>query len=112
MKNLWLMVLALVLVTILSPFIFIFQLARKLVLKESLSEYFKTIAIGLDQVGGSLIYAQEDWTISSYTYYLGVVKGNEYAYWFMCVIDLLFGKNHCQDSFFIEKKELENAKVK
>ena len=103
--NLFLMLLAFVLLTFFAPFVFAVQIFRKIWFKESLSDYFRTIAIGLDQLGGSLIYSQEDWTISSYTYYLSQ-KGNKYAYFFMQFINFFFGKEHCKKSYENEKKEL------
>ena len=70
MKNLGLMILALVLVTALAPVIFVINLVRLPILGKSLSEYYLQIAIGIDQVGGSILYGTEDWTVSSYTHIL------------------------------------------
>ena len=47
MKNLGLMILALVLVTALAPAIFVINLVRLPILSKSLSEYYLQIAIGI-----------------------------------------------------------------
>ena len=106
-KELSLMLIALFGVTLLSPIVFIVNIARKVLLGHSLASYFHTIAVGLDQLGGSIIYAQEDWTISSYTYYLCKYKANCFACAFESIIDLLFGKGHSERSYKKEKKEFK-----
>lgn len=77
---------------------------RKLYRRESIREYFHTIAIGFDQAGGSILYGQEDWTVSSWTYVLHV-RGNRNATVFMGFIDLLFGKDHCRESWEWESEQ-------
>ena len=99
-----LMILAMSLVSTLSLPVFVFNVIRKTILGHSLKDYFKTIAIGFDQAGGSIIYAQENFTISSYTYYLCKKKNNICACDFMKLIDLIFGMNHCKESY---KNEIE-----
>ena len=75
--------------------------------KGELADYFLNLAIGEDQKAGSYLYKTEDWTISAYTYYLGVVKNYKTAWIFMKIIDLvpyLSGyKNHCKRAYFKEK---------
>jgi len=105
MRNLALMFFALIVTTAGSIVVFPIQLVRKSILKHSLSEYFKTIAIGLDQLGGSVLYNQEDWTVSSFTYFLCTYKQNKYACAFMKFIDLFFGNDHCRKSFENERNE-------
>ena len=105
MKNLGLMILALVLVTALAPVIFVINLVRLPILGKSLSEYYLQIAIGIDQVGGSILYGTEDWTVSSYTHILAQ-KGIRSAIYFEKLIDLLFGKNHCKISYECESKTI------
>ena len=104
MLNLFLLVVALVLVVILTPIIFMVQIVRVYFRAESVSNYLLTVAIGLDQLGGSVLYERPDWTVSSYTYYLHS-KNNKYATMFMKLIDLLFGKDHCLNSFISENKD-------
>lgn len=91
---------------------FLVQVPRKIFRKESLEDYFYSLAIGEDQRGGSYLYGTEDFTISSYTYYLHT-KGNKYATWFMKFIDffasLLGDKEHCKNSFSKEFEELKNG---
>lgn len=97
---------AMTLVFFLSVPMIIIGVLRKLYRKESVSDYMIVVAIGFDQVGGSIIYGQEDWTVSSWTWHLAQ-SGNRYAEYFRVFIDLIFGKNHCRDSFEKEAKELK-----
>ena len=90
-----LMVIAFILVVLLSPFVFIIGL---FIYRKNLADYFYTIAIGLDQLGGSILYNEEDWTVSSWTYYL-CQQDNKYACWFMKFIDFIFGEKHCKRAF-------------
>ena len=106
MKSFFLMLLAMILISVLSIPAIVLNMTRKLLHKDSISEYFKTIAIGFDQVGGSILYEQEDWTVSSWTYYLSRC-GNTYALYFRKFIDLIFGVDHCKNSFFKEAEQLK-----
>jgi len=81
---------------------------------ERLADYFKILAVGEDQVAGSYLYSTEDWTISSYSYFLGVIKKVKIVYIFMKIIDFFprlfkIQQNHCQESFEAESKELNNG---
>ena len=83
---------------VLSPFIFIVNLLRKKV------NYAKIATLGIDQAGGSIIYGELDWTISSYTYY----KCTHGSYcWLMKAIDFVFGRGHCLTSFNNERRSNE-----
>ena len=100
------------LISILGLFV---QIPRHLILRKPLSKYFYNLAIGEDQRGGSYLYGTEDYTISSYTYYLS--KKNKYARYFKNFIDffayLLAGqKEHCKKSFEKEYKELHHGGAK
>ena len=100
LRNIFLLVLAVLalpLITLLIPIGF--------VLRKFDTEYLKTVAIGIDQYGGSVLYNQENFTVSSYTYLLCRKKNNKLACYFMKFIDLLFGKDHCMKSF---NWEIEN----
>lgn len=103
-KNFALMLIAFIGTTALSPIAFTANMIRKIYEGDELKEYFKTIAIGFDQAGGSIIYGKENFTISSYTYFLCLYKGNRYACIFRDVIDFIFGKNHCRESYYNEIK--------
>ena len=98
-KAFFLMILALFLLLLISPFIFIINLFL-----QDNKKYFFAIAIGLDQLGGSILYCQPDWTVSSWTYYLSTYKKSKHARYFMYLIDFLFGKDHCKRSFEWESK--------
>lgn len=105
MKSLLLALLAItVIFSITIPTLSI-AILRKIYRKESISDYLYVVAIGFDQAGGSILYGQEDWTVSSWTYHLEC-KRNKYAHVFRVIIDLLFGKDHCKESFEKEAREL------
>lgn len=102
MKSFLLMLLAIIVMALVTLPLIVINLMRKLYCGENIQSYFHTIAIGFDQAGGSILYGQEDWTVSSWTYWLFVAKGNRYAYRFMQFIDLFFGKDHCEKSYLWE----------
>ena len=91
-------VVAYVVIVAISPILVPIGIARSVIVKKPVSDYLTNIAIGFDQAGGSLLYSQEDWTISSYTYYL-CRKNNRYACGFKRVIDAIFGRGHCEKSY-------------
>lgn len=103
--NFILMLIAMALVSVLSVPVLIANTIRKLYRREKIKEYFHTVALGFDQAGGSILYGQEDWTVSSWTYNLHR-KVNRNATWFMRFIDLLFGAGHCEDSFYNEAQKM------
>ena len=88
-----LFIVAYILVTISTPIVVIVRLF----FVEDIKEYLRTCAIGFDQAGGSILYSQENFTISSYTYYL--CSSKDRLCWFNKFIDLLFGKDHCKKSY-------------
>jgi len=103
MKSFILMLIAIALVSALSIPAIVVNVLRKVFRSENIKEYFYVIAIGFDQAGGSIIYGQEDWTVSSWTYHLHK-GGNKYATAFMKVIDGVFGAGHCEESYKNEIK--------
>lgn len=108
--KLLLLLCAIIIFNVVSFLAILIQIPRKILRKESLEKYFYSLAIGEDQRGGAYLYGTEDFTISSYTYYLHT-KGNKYATYFMRFIDffalLLGDKDHCKKAF---EKELEEFK--
>jgi hypothetical protein len=106
LRNFSLMILAIIVVTILSLPVFLWNTVNKMIHKESLSEYFKNIAIGLDQAGGSILYNQDKFTVSSWTYYR-CSKGFKENCIFMKFINSIFGSTHCEDSFKNEIHEIQ-----
>lgn len=98
-KQLWFLFIAFTLVTVLAPFVFVIN-----TIKFWNSNYWFQVAIGLDQLGGSILYNEEDYTVSSYTF----MKCHYYKRmcWFMKFIDFLFGKSHCQRSFTHEQNKI------
>jgi len=90
---------------------FFTNLVRKPIMGESLADYFMTLAIGEDQLGGSYLYATEDYTVSSWTYKLHAKGNNMWATGFMRFIDffawVLAGQtDHCRKSYTHETSEL------
>ena len=102
MLYLFLIVIAYILVVFVAPLVF---LIMAIFVKDKES-YFRSVALGLDQVGGSVLYAKEDWTVSSWTHYLCVTKKNHICK-FELLINVLFGKEHCIKSYLNEQKELK-----
>ena len=95
----------------LGSLVFIIQLVRKPLRGESVKDYFYTLAIGLDQLGGSLIYGLEDWTISSVAYYDATTYKRNI--WFMNLINFLFNdKQHCMKSYYKESEILGTIPTK
>lgn len=101
MKSFILMLIVLIIITIVTLPVIVLNVIRKAYRRESLQDYFFIIAIGFDQAGGSILYGQEDWTVSSWTYVLAY-RENKEAQRFMKVIDFIFGKNHCEKSYLWE----------
>ncbi len=103
MKEFLFLMLVFALVLVLGTIAFIGQVIRKTIRKESLKKYFYSLIIGLDQIGGTLLYGLEDWCISSIAYY-DYSKGKNK--WFMHFINFLAqDKEHCKKSYFTELKE-------
>lgn len=98
-KNLFLFSIAYIGTIIFTPIVVAFNSIRKAYRNESVSRYLKDAAIGFDQAGGSVLYQQENFTISSYTYFLCKYKNNQYACKFMKLIDFIFGKKHCKRAY-------------
>ena len=103
-----LMLLSIVLFSILSPIMFISQVTFRLFHKDyDLWYYFKSIAIGIDSLGGSVIYGSQLHTISGMSGYfqsLTVYKDNLFKIISIThkkiiapFIDFFFGKNHCEE---------------
>ena len=92
----------------LGPVVFISALMRELAEKKPLAPYCKVVAVGIDQMLGSVMYKTEDWTISSYTHWLAS-KGQMGAVIFENVIDFFaypFQRNHCESAYKMELEEL------
>lgn len=92
----------------LAPIVFIFTFLSVLIKRESAASYCKVVAIGVDQMLGSILYKTEDWTISSYTYWLST-KNQMGAVIFSKVIDFFaypFQRNHCATAYQRESEEI------
>lgn len=105
-KAIALLLLALFLMTVFAPIVFIGQTVRtayfaiiRTGFKQAwvdVAEYFTMVAVdGLDQLGATILYKVRDLTVSSYTFIL--CKNNK-ACKFEKVINLFFGKLHCKQS--------------
>lgn len=98
--SLFLLIIATIIIMLSAVPVFIIRTISKLFSYEYLHTYLKTVALGLDQLGGAILYNQEDWTVSSYTYYLARVNKMQGRYYlFMRFINLFFGKDHCFKSY-------------
>jgi hypothetical protein len=102
-RSFFFLLVAIILFVLFAPVAFLVNIIRK----PNRAEYLFNIAIGIDQLGGSVLYNQPDWTVSSWTYYQSS-KHKEH-YYFMKLIDSLFGKDHCYKSFVNEMKEFKKA---
>ncbi len=103
-KELLLFIVAYIAVIFATPIVLLLNIARKLYRKEPVSEYLLTSAIGFDQAGGSVLYAQENFTVSSFTHYLCRYRHNRYACTFERFIDAIFGEGHCERAYEWETK--------
>ena len=100
LKQAWLLLIAVILFLPVTPIVFVINAIRWI--KKG---YLLNVAIGIDQLGGSLLYNEQDWTISSYTYFLCQTEKRFCR--FKKFINFFFGKGHCERSFRDEKKEIE-----
>jgi len=114
MRAFVLMLVALLLIILLAPVVLLIQTIRYPLLGRPLTQLWWDTALGLDQLGGAILYGEPDWTISSRTYWLAR-RGNRYAAMFERLIDALFGQGHCVGSYVSEfgntiaQKEVKEA---
>ncbi len=111
---LFFLIASIILFNIVCLFAFFAQILRKILRCENLKKYFLTCAIAEDQRAGSYLYGTEDFTISSYTYFLAMKKNNIFAFYFMQFIDFFAyllgdGKEHCKKAYEKEDFELKNG---
>jgi len=106
MRAFSLMMVAVVLTLLIAPIAWVMQHIRYPLIGRPLPMLYWDTAIGLDQLGGAILYGEPDWTISSRTYWLAN-RGNRWARGFEQFINLFFGAGHCQKSYQneFEKKE-------
>jgi len=107
MRAFALMLIAALIMLVLGLPLLLGQAVRYLIMRKPLSDLWWATAIGLDQLGGSILYGEPDWTVSSRTYWLarkGKGKVNRYAFYFEQFINFFFGKNHCENSYKTEIK--------
>jgi len=111
MKNFILMLIACFLVVVLCPIVFLAQHIRYPLRGMKITQLYWNTAIGLDQLGGSILYGQPDWTVSSRTWFLAN-QGHRWAQRFMSVIDAFFGQEHCKNSYAHEFPPIQNIQGK
>ena len=105
MRAFLLMFVALALTILLTPAIWLAQHIRYPLIGRPLTRLWWDTAIGLDQLGGAILYGEPDWTISSRTYWLGHLalgvssRTRALARAFERVIDFFFGMGHCARSY-------------
>lgn len=100
LKQVWFLLVAIILFLPIAPIIFVVNMIRWI-----RKGYLLNVAVGIDQLGGCILYNEQDWTISSYTHFLCTAFGKFCR--FEKFIDFWFGKGHCRKSFLDEKKEIE-----
>ncbi|MDX8384559.1 MAG: hypothetical protein R8M45_10795, partial [Ghiorsea sp.] len=74
MKSFLLMLVAFVLFCLTAPLLFIGRILFFIINKQDIADLWWAIAIGIDQLGGSIIYGEPDWTVSSRTHYIATVR--------------------------------------
>ena len=113
LQNIFFVVLAICILIVLFLPVIIWNTISKIIRHEDLAEYYKNVAIGFDQAGGSILYDQEKFTISSWTWYL-CYRGYKINCIFMKLINILMmSSTHCQDSFKHEIHEIqEDGEIK
>lgn len=105
MRAFALMLLAALLFCVLGPLAWLLQHIRYPLIGRPLSRLYWDTAIGIDQLGGAILYGEPDWTISSRTYWLAhratevAPQARRYAKWFERLIDAFFGEGHCRRSW-------------
>jgi len=98
-----LMIISIVSTILLFPLLLIFQAIRiKFIFKKDVTRLFMAVALSLDQLGGAIIYLDEDTTISFNTYKYAHIKNNRFALYFERFIDAIFYKGHCKESYINE----------
>lgn len=98
LKSIFFVLIAFILLIILGPIAFI----ANLIFRKNKADYLFNIAIGIDQLGGSILYNQPDWTVSGWTYHQFNKTGHLEYYIFMRLIDFFFGKDHCKEAYYNE----------
>ena len=113
LQNILFVVLAICILLALFLPVLIWNTISKIIRHEDLAEYYKNVAIGFDQAGGSILYNQEKFTISSWTWHM-CNRGHQENCLFMRFINILMGNaNHCKDSFINEIHEIqEDGEIK
>lgn len=75
--------------------------------KKNYKKYLYDVAIGIDELGGTLIYSTKDKTVSHMTGYY-VLQGSILAIMLSKFIDSLFGEDHCVKTYMDDiKNEME-----
>ena len=113
LQNILFVVIAICILLALFLPVLIWNTMTKIIRHEDLAEYYKNVAIGFDQAGGSILYNQEKFTISSWTWYM-CGRGYKANCLFMHIINMLMGsETHCEDSFKNEMHEIqEDGEIK
>jgi len=103
MRALALIIVALLTVAVAGLPVFLWQSLRRRRDPVALRAYWRTLAIGIDQVGGSLLYGTEDYTVSAWTHHQCADYGRLCR--FERLIDRLFYPGHCAASWRREQEE-------
>jgi hypothetical protein len=103
LKWLFISILSIMLLVILAPISFVLQIIYRFKNKKyDFPYYFKSIAVGVDALGGSFIYGSKRHTISAITGYKSYNGDKYHAIQEKC-IDWFFYDGHCKDEAIFEK---------
>ena len=100
------MLIALLLMNLVTPIIFIYKIVIKIFSKEeSLFKYLYLLSVSRSQYFAAFTFETEDWTTSSNSY----IKefGSFKVAALRIFIDFLLGEGHCKNSYMNEKKEIK-----
>lgn len=97
---------------IFSPIIYLIKFIHYIIISKSFKEFNSKIykfnmkfMSGINQAGGSVLYEQENFTISAWSY-KSSLEGNKFAKFMKVLINMLFfwQKDHCKNAYIWEVK--------
>lgn len=100
----------LVVLIIFAPVAYIGNAIHIVLKGRSMGEYHETIALGLDHLGGSLIYGEEKWSVSGYTYKLRKDHRDrlEVKIFEAVINGIFFDRKHCKKAYHSDLQKMVN----
>lgn len=87
-----------------SPVVFIVQVVYRIFSNQyDLVYYFKSIAVGIDALGGSFLYGSVRHTVSAMSGYFAYRRKSKWHMIQVECIDFFFGEDHCYNEMLNEK---------